>query len=232
MLEVEDIHAYYGSSYIIRGVSLRVEKDEVACLLGRNGAGKTTTIKSLMGILPLRKGSVKYNGQQLRGLRPFQIARIGVGYVPEDRRIYPDFTVRENLEIVPHRLGGKAKLTLEEIFDFFPDLKKLEQRFGYQLSGGELQMLAIARALIGNPELMLLDEPTEGLAPLVVSALLESIEKLRKKGRSVLLAEQNARAAIKVSNKVYILSEGIIAFEGMSNEFLENPDLVKKHLLV
>ena len=232
MLEVKDIHTYYGSSYVLRGISLRVEKEEIACLLGRNGAGKTTTIKSIMGILPLEKGSVEFNGQQLRGLRPFKVAKMGVGYVPEDRRIYPDFTVRENLEIVPHGLGGKTKMSLNEIFDFFPDLKVLEKRLGCQLSGGQLQMLAIARALMGNPELILLDEPTEGLAPLVVGALLESIEKLRKKGTSVLLAEQNARAAIKVSSKVYILNEGIIAFEGTTNEFLENPDLVKRHLLV
>jgi branched-chain amino acid transport system ATP-binding protein len=231
MLEVRDIHTYYGSSYIIRGVSLSVKEGEIACLLGRNGAGKTTVIKSVMGILPIRKGSVSLNGERINGRRSFRIARMGVGYVPEDRRVYPDFTVRENLEIVP-RLGARAKLTFADICEIFPTLQALEKRLGRQLSGGELQMVAISRALIGNAELVLLDEPTEGLAPLVVSALLESIEKLKKKGIGVLLAEQNVRAAMRVATKVYILSEGVIIFEGAAGEFLENPDLVKKHLLV
>jgi branched-chain amino acid transport system ATP-binding protein len=231
MLEVTDIHTYYGSSYIIRGVSLGVSKGEIACILGRNGAGKTTIIKSVMGILPIKRGSVSLNGIRVDGRKSFRVARMGVGYVPEDRRVYPDFTVRENLEIVP-QLGSRSKLTLDDIYDIFPKLKILERRLGRQLSGGELQMIAIARALIGNPDLVLLDEPTEGLAPLVVSALLGSIEKLKHKGIAVLLAEQNVRAAIKVSTKVYILSEGRIVFEGTVDAFLENPDLVKKHLLV
>jgi branched-chain amino acid transport system ATP-binding protein len=209
-----------------------VGKEETVCLLGRNGAGKSTAIKSIMGILLIKRGTVMFDGQQLTGLKPFQVARMGVGYVPEDRRIYPDFTVRENLEIVPRRAMRRTEMTLESVFTLFPPLKNLEKRLGYQLSGGELQMLSIARALVGNPKLMLLDEPTEGLAPMVVSALLESIEKLRNEGRSVLLAEQNVRAAIKVSSRVYVLGDGIIAFEGPTNDFLKNPELVKRHLLV
>jgi branched-chain amino acid transport system ATP-binding protein len=232
MLEVQEIHTYYGSSYVLQGVSLMVGLGEIVCILGRNGAGKTTTLKSIMGILTPRRGSVKYNGREIKGLRPFKIARMGIEYVPEDKRIYPDFTVRENLEVVPRNLQREAQWGFNEVFTLFPQLKMIQKRLGGQLSGGEKQMLTIARALVGNPELLLLDEPCEGLAPMVVASLLEAVKKIRSQGVTVLLTEQNVHFCIKLSDRVYILDEGKVVFEGTSKDFLQHEDLAKKYLLV
>jgi branched-chain amino acid transport system ATP-binding protein len=233
VLEAQDIHTYYDSSYILRGVSLQVKTGEIVALLGRNGAGKTTTLKSIMGILVPRKGSLIYKGQEIKGLRPFQIARKGIGYVPEDRRIYPDFTVRENLEVVSRHLRRETRWkSSEEIFTLFPELREIEARLGYQLSGGESQMLTIARTLLTNPEVLLLDEPSEGLAPLVVARLLDAIKVLKTQGLGILLSEQNSRFAAKVADRVYILDEGKILFEGTCREFVQSEEVAQKYLLV
>ncbi len=232
MLEVEGIHTYYGSSYILRGVSLRVRKGEVVCLLGRNGAGKTTTLKSIMGIVPPRDGMISFKGARIAGLKPFQIARKGLGYIPEDRRIFPDFSVRENLTVVPSRPGSGVRWGLEESYDLFPKLKLLEKRLGKQLSGGEQQMLTIARTLMGSPELVLLDEPTQGLAPIMVNALITAIGKLRALGITILMSEQNISLAVKTADRVCILDNGKVVFEGPAKDFVQNEEITQRYLLV
>jgi branched-chain amino acid transport system ATP-binding protein len=232
VLEVKDIHTYYGSSYILQGVSLTVSKEEVACLLGRNGAGKSTTLKTIMGIVSPREGMILFKGEEIRGLKPFQIAWKGVGYVSEDRRIYPDFSVRENLEIVPHRKDEGMQWGLRESFTLFPQLKLIERRLGKQLSGGEQQMLTIARTLMGNPELVLLDEPSQGLAPIMVTTLIEAIKKMRSLGITLLMSEQNIHLAIKVASRVYILDNGRVVFESSIDDFVKNEAIARKYLLV
>jgi len=232
MLEIRDIHTYYDSSYILRGVSLEVKKQEIVALLGRNGAGKSTTLKSIMGIVVPRKGIVKYNGQEIRGLKPFKIARMGIGYVPEDRRTYADFTVRENLQVVYREPEGRNRWNYDEVFSLFPELKDIQKRVGHQLSGGLNQMLTIARTLVTNPEVLLLDEPSEGLAPLVAKRLGEAIVAMKDQGLSILLSEQNSRFAAKVANRVYILDEGKIVFQGTREDFVQNDELARRYLLV
>lgn len=229
MLEVKDIHTYYGMSHILFGVSLTVAPGEVVCLLGRNGAGKTTTLRSIMGLTPPRQGSIKFKGEEIVGKKPYMLARQGMGYVPDDRRIFADLTVGENLEIA-ERKGeewNKAR-----VFQLFPALKDIESRRGGYLSGGEQQMLTIARALMGNPEFLLLDEPTEGLAPLMVKALEEQIRKLREEGLTILLAEQNVRSALRLSDRGYIIDNGVIRYQGSIKELRENEEIRKRFLLV
>jgi branched-chain amino acid transport system ATP-binding protein len=232
MLEVKNIHTYYGSSYILQGVSLTVGKEEVVCLLGRNGAGKSTTLKSIMGIAPSREGTILFKGEEISRLKTFQIAWKGIGYVPEDRRIYPDFSVRENLEIVPHRRNEGMQWGLKESFALFPKLKQIEKRLGKQLSGGEQQMLTIARTLMGNPELVLLDEPSQGLAPIMVNILTEAIKKMKSLGITLLMSEQNINLAIKVASRVYVLDNGKIVFESAIKDLIQNEDIARKYLLV
>ncbi|MBI5606042.1 MAG: ABC transporter ATP-binding protein [Deltaproteobacteria bacterium] len=232
MLEIQDIHTYYDTSYILQGVSLKLEEREVVGLFGRNGAGKTTTVKSIMGIPSPQRGSIKYKGEEISRLASFQIARKGIGYVPQGRMIFTEFTVKENLEIVARNLKRKGVWNLKSILELFPLLERLQKRMGNQLSGGEQQLLAVARTLMGNPELMILDEPTEGLAPLIVASLMEAIQTLKSSGITVLLAEQNIFSAIKVSDRVYVLDEGKIVFSGSSREFTENQQIAREHLLV
>jgi len=232
MLEVEEIHTFYGLSHILFGVSLRVERGEVVCLLGRNGAGKTTTLKSIMGLTPPKRGHIRFKGEEITGQEPYLLARKGIGYVPDDRRIFADLTVGENLEIAARRTGGDGEWNKERVYELFPALKKIESRKGGCLSGGEQKMLAIARALMGNPELLLLDEPTEGLAPVMVHALEEQIRKLREAGLTVLLAEQNVRSALRLSDRGYIIDNGQIRFQGSIDELRANEEVRKKYLLV
>jgi branched-chain amino acid transport system ATP-binding protein len=232
MLEIKNIHTYYDSSYILRGVSVEVKKEEIVALLGRNGAGKSTTLKSVMGIVVPKEGIVKYNGQEISGSKPFKIARLGIGYVPEDRRTYADFTVRENLQVVYREPEGRTKWGIDEVFSLFPELKDIQKRLGHQLSGGLNQMLTIARTLVTNPNVLLLDEPSEGLAPLVVKRLAEAIMTMRDEGLSILLSEQNSRFATKVANRVYILDEGKIVFAGTREDFVNDDELAQKYLLV
>jgi len=229
MLEVKDIHTYYGISHILFGVSLTVAKGEIVCLLGRNGAGKTTTLRSIMGLTLPRQGSIKFKGEEIIGKEPYVLVRRGMGYVPGDRRIFADLTVGENLEIA-ERKGGEWNKA--RVYQLFPALKEIESRRGGYLSGGEQQMLTIARALMGNPEFLLLDEPTEGLAPLLVKALEEQIRKLRDEGLTMLLAEQNVRSALRLSDRGFIIDNGAIRYEGSIKELRENEEIRKKYLLV
>jgi branched-chain amino acid transport system ATP-binding protein len=232
MLEVEGIHTFYGLSHILFGVSLVVEPGEVVCLLGRNGAGKTTTLKSIMGLTPPKRGSIRFKGEEITGKEPYLLARKGIGYVPDDRRIFADLTVGENLEIAVREAKGGWRWDKERVYELFPALKEIESRKGGCLSGGEQKMLAIARALMGNPELLLLDEPTEGLAPSLVRALEEQIRRLREAGLTVLLAEQNVRSALRLSDRGYIIDNGQIRYQGSVEELRENEEVRKKHLLV
>ncbi len=233
VLGVREINTFYGLSHILFDVSLAVEEGETVCLLGRNGVGKTTTFRSIMGLTPPRSGSVKFQGEEIKGKPPFQVYRLGIGLVPEDRIIFPDLTVRENLEIAIQK-GKKEKMTgdwtMEKVHQLFPVLKARDKQWGGTLSGGEQQMLTIARTLMGNPRLLLLDEPSEGLAPLVVRAIGEQILALKKEGMTILLSEQNSGFALKVSNRAYILEKGHVTWQGEIAELKNKPEIMKNYL--
>jgi branched-chain amino acid transport system ATP-binding protein len=218
MLAVEDLHAFYGPSHVLQGVSLAVPRGEIAGLLGRNGVGKSTTLKAIMGIVPPGNGALTLEGRSLKGLRPFEIARLGVAYVPEDRRILSRLTVRENLELgcrsEPHVDRGAREARLQRVFAYFPALAARTRQLGGTLSGGEQQMLAIGRGLMGNARLMLLDEPTEGLAPLMVAHLAETLVQINRDGLTVLLVEQNAKIALEVAHRAYVMEKGRVVFAG------------------
>jgi len=232
MLEVEGIHSFYGLSHILFGVSIKVESGEVVCLLGRNGAGKTTTMKSVIGILPPKQGIIRYKGEEITGIEPYLLARKGISYVPDDRRVFADLTVAENLEIAEKKGGSGEQWNKERVYVLFPALRGIENRRGGCLSGGEQKMLAIARALMGNPELLLLDEPFEGLAPSLVRMLEGQIRKLKEAGLTVLLAEQNVRSSLRLSDRGYIIDDGHIRYQGSIADLRENEELRKKYLLV
>ena len=232
MLEVEGIHTFYGLSHILFGVSLRVELQEVVCLLGRNGAGKTTTMKSVIGITPPKQGIIRYKGEEITGKAPYLLARKGISYIPDDRRIFADLTVGENLEIAIREAKAGGGWNKERVHELFPALKNIGSRKGGCLSGGEQKMLAIARALMGNPEFILLDEPFEGLAPILVYALEGQIRKLREAGLTVLIAEQNVRSTLRISDRGYIIDNGQIRYHGSIEELRDNEELRKKYLLV
>ena len=232
MLEVEGIHTFYGLSHILFGVSLRVDLKEVVCLLGRNGGGKTTTMKSIIGIAPPKQGSIRFKGEEIVGIEPYLLTRKGIGYIPDDRRIFADLTVGENLEIGERKTKEGAGWTRERIYGMFPALKGIESRRGGCLSGGEQKMLAIARSLMGNPEFILLDEPFEGLAPLLVHALEGQIGKLREAGLTVLIAEQNVRSTLRLSDRGYIIDNGQIRYHGSIEELRDNEEVRRKYLLV
>jgi branched-chain amino acid transport system ATP-binding protein len=232
MLEVEEIHTYYGLSHILFGVSLSVPAGQIVCLLGRNGAGKSTTMRSIMGMTPPRRGTIKFKGEVITGKKPYQLARKGIGYVPDDRRVFADLTVGDNLEISERKPGNGTKWTKDSIYDFFPSLGHIDTRKAGLLSGGEQQMLTVARALMTNPEFLLLDEPTEGLAPLIIEVLEERIGKLRDKGLTVLLAEQNQKVALGLSDQGYIVDKGVIRYHGSIEDLRENEEVRKKYLLV
>lgn len=230
MLEVKDIHTYYGRSHILQGISMNLEKGEVICLLGRNGAGKTTTLRSIMGFTPPRKGSIKFEGADLAKMPPYEICRLGIGYVPQDRRIFPTLSVEDNLEVVERRLEGGW--TVEKIFCAFPILEPLRSRKGRHLSGGEQQILAVARPLMTNPKLLLLDEPSEGLAPLIVRAIEELVKDIITTGISVVLAEQNMRFAMNIAQRGYIIDKGRIHHQGTIEELKEDKEIIGKYLAV
>ena len=230
-LSVENINTFYGLSHILFDVSLQVDKGEVVVLLGRNGAGKTTTLLSIMGLTPPKTGKISYRGNDIIGMAPYKVARAGIGFVPEDRRIFPDITVLGNLDVGRRASKTKSKKwTLERIYQLFPVLKDFSNRHGGTLSGGEQQMLTIARSLMGNPDFLLLDEPSEGLAPLIVKVLGEFIEVIKKEGMTVLLSEQNTKFALKHADRAYIVDNGSIKYEGSIAE-LENNDEIKKRYL-
>ena len=220
MLDVHSLNAWYGAAQILFDLSFQVGRGEVVALMGRNGAGKSTTIKTLMGLMARRSGSVRFAGEDIAKLRPFEIARRGLGFVPEDRRIFSDLTVLENLDIgrqPPRRFPDGAPApswTLEKLFAIFPNLAAMPDRRGANLSGGEQQMLTVARTLMGNPLLVLLDEPSEGVAPIIVEQMANTIVELKKEGLSVLLSEQNIHFAELVSDRVYVLEKGQFQWQG------------------
>ncbi len=225
MLEVEKIHTYYGLSHILFDVSLAVQERQVVCLLGRNGAGKTTTLKSIMGLNPPARGHIRFKAEDVTGTAPFRMVRKGMGYVPDDRRIFADLSVGENLEIAERTGTGGAEWNLERVYDLFPKLKELDSRKGGLLSGGEQKMLAIARALMGNPQFLLLDEPTEGLAPVLVKILEERIRSLKDAGLTVLLAEQNINFTLGLSEYGYIIDNGRICYQGAVEDLVDNEEV-------
>jgi len=230
-LEASNIYTSYGLSQILFGVSLRVEEKEVVSLLGRNGVGKTTTLRSIMGLTPPRSGSIRWRGEELVGKSPFQIAKLGIGFVPEERRIFSDLTVWENLDVAVKPARDKKNLwTLDRVFNLFPALHPIQNRRGGFLSGGEQQMLTIARTLMGNPDLLLLDEPSEGLAPIVVQQLGEQIKKLRQEGMTILLCEQNARFSLDLSDRLYILEKGEVRYQGSVADFRKDEEAYRTYL--
>jgi branched-chain amino acid transport system ATP-binding protein len=229
MLDLENVNAYYGESHVLHGVSLSLRQGEIVSLLGRNGAGKTTTVLTIMGYLQPRPGRIRYNGRDIAGLPPYVVARLGFGFVPQERGIFPSLTVRENLTVFA-RTGGKGYWTLPRIFDLFPVLHTRERNLGFQLSGGEQQMLSIARALMLNPALLLLDEPSEGLAPMIVRQIIEVLARLKEEGLAVLLVEQNLRTALALGDRHHVMNKGEICFTGSSAE-LEGNDFVLRNFL-
>jgi branched-chain amino acid transport system ATP-binding protein len=230
ILAVEEVFTSYGLSQVLFGVSLNVGAGECVCLLGRNGVGKTTTMRSIMGLTPPREGRVMWKGHDVSGKQPYQIADLGIGFVPEDRRIFADLTVWENLDVATRSRGGTTAWTLERVFGLFPKLRDLVDRQGGFLSGGEQQMLTIARTLMGNPELLLLDEPSEGLAPLVVDHLKEQIARLKQDGLTILLAEQNVDFCLDLADRVYVLEKGRIRYEGTVAAFRQDDTVRGQYL--
>ncbi len=234
MLEVNNINTFYGSSHILFGVSLSIKKGEVVALLGRNGAGKTTTMRSIMGLTAPKSGTIKFREEEIAGKPPYYIAQKGVGYVPDNRLIFPDLTVRENI------LLGRKKAkdfkgepwTVDRIYELFPLLKKLDSRLGGYLSGGEQQALSIGRTMMGNPDLLLLDEPVEGLAPIVVKYFGEQLLKLKDMGETILFSEQNIKFATTIAESAFVIDKGKIKYHGSIEELRENDEVKKRYLMV
>jgi branched-chain amino acid transport system ATP-binding protein len=234
ILEVNEINTFYGTSHILFDVSLAVDSGEIVCLLGRNGAGKTTTMRSIMGLTPAKSGSVQFHGEELRGRPPHHIAQKGMGYVPDNRLIFPDLTVRQNLELaykVPKDFDGDP-WTINRIFQLFPILAEREHQHGGTLSGGEQQMLTLGRTLMGNPDLLLLDEPVEGLAPLVVKDLGKQILRLKEMGQTILFSEQNVKFATLTSDRAYVIDKGKIRYQGSIEELRANQEIKEKYLMI
>jgi branched-chain amino acid transport system ATP-binding protein len=234
ILEVKEINTYYGSSHILFDVSLTVDRGEIVCLLGRNGAGKTTTMRSIMGLTPAKSGNVQFHGEELRTRPPHYIAQKGMGYVPDNRLIFPDLTVRENLELaykVPKNFSGDP-WTLDRIYQLFPILAERQNQHGGTLSGGEQQMLTLGRTLMGNPDLLLLDEPVEGLAPLVVKDLGKQILKLKEMGQTILFSEQNVKFASMTAERAYVIDKGRIRYQGRIDELRTNQEIKEKYLMI
>jgi branched-chain amino acid transport system ATP-binding protein len=229
-LEADRINTYYGKSHIIKDLSLFLKKGEILALIGRNGAGKTTTLRSLIGLTPPRSGRIKFYGEIITGRQPFELVRRGIGFVFEDMRIFPDLSVRDNLEIaVVVRKAEEVRWTIDRVFETFPILKNLEKRKGMNLSGGERQILAITRSLMGNPTLLLLDEPSEGLAPIIVKSLGALIEEI-KKGITILLSEQNVKFALKFASRGYVIDKGMVRYEGKKEELVSNKEIRERYL--
>jgi branched-chain amino acid transport system ATP-binding protein len=231
ILEVNQIHTYYGTSHILFGISFEVREKEAVCLLGRNGAGKTTTLKSIIGLTPPRSGSIRFKGTEIAGKPPYRIAQLGVGFVPDDRRIFPDLTVRQNI-LVARREREGGLWTLDLVCSLFPKLLQLESHMGTQLSGGEQQMLTIARTLMTNPQLLLLDEPGEGLAPLVIKAMETQLGEIKKLGLNMLICEHNVGLAMALSDRGYVMDKGSIRYHGTIEELKENEEVRRKYLMV
>jgi len=233
LLSVQSLNAWYGRAHILFDVTLDVGPGEVVGLMGRNGAGKSTTLKAIMGLVTQRTGSLQFDGRSIEALEPFEISRAGIGFVPEDRRIFTDLTVLENLEIGrrPAHVGAPT-WSVERLFDLFPNLREMPHRLGDRMSGGEQQMLTVARTLMGNPRLVLLDEPSEGVAPLIVEQMAAMIIELKRHGLSVLLSEQNVPFAAAVCDRVYVLEKGQVRFTGTMAELHANEAVRRQYLTV
>jgi branched-chain amino acid transport system ATP-binding protein len=229
LLAVEDIHTAYGLSQVLFGLSFHIDRGECVALLGRNGVGKSTTMRSIMGLMPPSRGRVRWKGADIAGKAPHEIAKLGVGFVPEDRRIFAELTVWENLDVA-RRLRGAGGFTIERIYDLFPKLRELRDRQGGFLSGGEQQMLTIGRTLMGNPELLLLDEPSEGLAPLIVEHLKDQVARLKSEGLTILLAEQNVDFSLDLADRLYVLEKGEIKYSGSASDFRADESIRHKYL--
>mgnify|MGYP003338616535 FL=1 len=233
MLSVKNLHAYYGRAHILHGVSLEARAGEVVALLGRNGAGKSTAMKAIMGLVPPAEGEISFGDVRIERLPPHRIARLGLGYVPEERRIFSDLTVMENLEVGRQAArSGAPTWTEDRLFTLFPNLGRMRERPGGRMSGGEQQMLTIARTLMGNPRCVLLDEPSEGLAPIIVEQMAHSIRALKAEGLSVLLSEQNLHFSQAVADRAYIIEKGQIRFGGSMAELAANASLREQYLSV
>jgi len=237
LLVVEELHAHYGKSHILHGVSLQIGAGEIVCLLGRNGVGKSTTLKSIMGLVRPSRGRVLFKGSSIEGLPPYRVARLGLGYVPEERRIFPTITVRENLLMgikgrQARNGAGRDGWTLERVYEFFPRLKERERQRAGTLSGGEQQMLTMGRTLMGNPDLLLVDEPTEGLAPMIVEQVERILHAVHGSGTPVLLVEQSMETALALAERVYVMSKGQIVFQGSVRELQESGTVRKQYLEV
>lgn len=233
LLEVHSLHAHYGKSHILRGVDLNVEEGAIFSLLGRNGSGRSTTLKAMMGIVPPTGGSVQLAGRELTGLRPYTIARFGLGYVPEERLIFPNLSVEENLEMgMQPPQNGAAAWTIDDMYGYFPRLKERHAMKAGNLSGGEQQMLTICRSLLGNPRVLLIDEPTEGLAPKIVEVVMEVILDIQRRGVAVVLVEQKLTIALKVAQHVFVMGHGEIVFSGSPDELRDRPEIRRDWLEV
>lgn len=230
MLELIDIHTYYGESYVLRGVSLHISEGSVVALLGRNGMGKTTAIRSIIGFTPHRRGQILFQGKEMRDLSPNKIARLGIGLIPQGRYIFPSLSVKENLTMSARGTGKADSWSLDKVYALFPILKERSSSRGTLLSGGEQQMLAIGRALMTNPQLILMDEPSEGLAPLIVKEVGKVIAQLKQKGFSILLVEQNLSMALKVADYLYILSNGEVVYESTPEQLRSNDEIKAKYI--
>jgi len=231
ILEVRNIYTSYGLSQILFGVSLEIDTGEVVSLLGRNGVGKTTTLRSIMGLTPPSSGSIRWKEEEISGKPSYQIAKLGIGFVPEDRRVFSDLTVWENLDVAIKASTSRGKFwSLGRVFELFPALSSIQTRRGGFLSGGEQQMLTIARTLMGNPDLLLLDEPSEGLAPIVVQQLGEQISRLKQEGMTILLCEQNAKFSLDLSDRLYILEKGEVRYQGGVADFRKDEEAYKTYL--
>jgi branched-chain amino acid transport system ATP-binding protein len=234
MLKVQNIHTYYGQSHILQGVSLRVEKGEIVLLSGRNGAGKTTTIRSIMGLVPPKSGEIHFLGERITGVPVHLVSQKGISLVPEGRKIIPGLSVFENLKLATLKNRDKVKVgeLFEQIAQIFPRLKERWTQEGTSLSGGEQQMLAIARALISDPVLILIDEPSEGLSPIMVEKIAEVLKEIQKKGTTILLVEQNTDMALEIANRCYLMDEGLIKFEGSPEEIKKNEEIQREYLAI
>lgn len=232
LLEARDLNTYYGASHVLQGISINVAEGEMVALLGRNGMGKSTTLKTIMGLVSPRSGSILYQGQEIAGFPPYKVARAGIGFVPEERRIFPELTVLDNLKMGIK--GGKIKdpddWTIDRIFKHFPKLKERTNQQGRFLSGGEQQMLAIGRSLMGNPRLLLVDEPTEGLAPLMKEEVRNILAEINQAGVAILLVEHNLRIALSLAHRVYLMGKAHVGYEGTAEELHNNDEVRSKFL--
>ncbi len=230
MLEVSDIHTFYGNIEALKGISIEVDEGEIVTLIGSNGAGKSTTLRSISGLTPPREGSIKFEGRELGETAPQEIVRLGISQAPEGRRVFPRMTVKENLELGAYMRNDSIDADMDRVYDLFPRLKEREKQKAGTMSGGEQQMLAIGRALMAQPRLLLLDEPGMGLAPILVERIYETIEEINDQGTTILLVEQNANSALDVSDRGYVLETGTVALTDKSSKLKQNPDVQKAYL--